>query len=286
MTSHKTGTREEWLAARLELLEAEKELTRRRRRASPAAAGAALGPGRQGLPLRDRRGHGVARRPVRGDARSCSSTTSCSAPTTPPGARPARRSPTASTAPRSTSPTTTSRSARSRGPRSPNCTRTSGGWAGASRGRPRTAATSTSTSGWRTPRRSGKREPSPTTSARRTCGRRPAKEDSLDAFSESIVGTDWQTYRREGPGMSAFALQDGDRLPHLLGVRRRTLRPARSIKCGTYQGVHSALPAPEAAGQLPPAARAIPGPRQRVAVAAMSLQRGFPPPRRSCAPSR
>ncbi|HEY1299699.1 MAG TPA: DUF899 domain-containing protein [Stellaceae bacterium] len=29
MTSHRTGTREEWLAARLELLEAEKELTRR-----------------------------------------------------------------------------------------------------------------------------------------------------------------------------------------------------------------------------------------------------------------
>src|ERR1700692_5001199 len=29
MTGHKTGTREEWLAARRELLEAEKELTRR-----------------------------------------------------------------------------------------------------------------------------------------------------------------------------------------------------------------------------------------------------------------
>jgi hypothetical protein len=29
MTKHKTGTREEWLAARLELLQAEKELTRR-----------------------------------------------------------------------------------------------------------------------------------------------------------------------------------------------------------------------------------------------------------------
>ena len=29
MTSHKFGTREEWLAARLELLDAEKELTRR-----------------------------------------------------------------------------------------------------------------------------------------------------------------------------------------------------------------------------------------------------------------
>ena len=29
MTDHKTGTREEWLVARLELLEAEKALTRR-----------------------------------------------------------------------------------------------------------------------------------------------------------------------------------------------------------------------------------------------------------------
>jgi predicted dithiol-disulfide oxidoreductase (DUF899 family) len=29
MTQHRTGTREEWLAARLELLKAEKELTRR-----------------------------------------------------------------------------------------------------------------------------------------------------------------------------------------------------------------------------------------------------------------
>ena len=29
MTKHKTGTHEEWLAARLQLLEAEKELTRR-----------------------------------------------------------------------------------------------------------------------------------------------------------------------------------------------------------------------------------------------------------------
>lgn len=29
MTNHKTGTREEWLAARIELLQAEKELTRR-----------------------------------------------------------------------------------------------------------------------------------------------------------------------------------------------------------------------------------------------------------------
>ena len=40
---------------------------------------------------------------------------------------------------------------------------------------------------------------------------RPAagEERSRDAYSQSIVGTDWETYRREGPGMSAFALQDG-----------------------------------------------------------------------------
>jgi predicted dithiol-disulfide oxidoreductase (DUF899 family) len=40
---------------------------------------------------------------------------------------------------------------------------------------------------------------------------RPAADNksSLDAFFQSIVGTDWETYRREGPGMSAFALGDG-----------------------------------------------------------------------------
>jgi predicted dithiol-disulfide oxidoreductase (DUF899 family) len=31
----------------------------------------------------------------------------------------------------------------------------------------------------------------------------------LDEFASGIVGTDWPTYRREGPGVSAFALQDG-----------------------------------------------------------------------------
>ncbi|MGW7528363.1 DUF899 domain-containing protein [Streptomyces sp. NPDC054783] len=41
---------------------------------------------------------------------------------------------------------------------------------------------------------------------------RPAtaeEKGSRDAFSQSVVGTDWETYRREGPGVSAFALQDG-----------------------------------------------------------------------------
>jgi len=37
----------------------------------------------------------------------------------------------------------------------------------------------------------------------------PGEEASRNAWSESIVGTDWETYRREGPGMSAFALEDG-----------------------------------------------------------------------------
>ncbi len=63
MTNHQTGTRDqpshrygsasEWLAARLELLEAEKELTRRSDELGAAAAGAAMGSDRQGVPLRD-----------------------------------------------------------------------------------------------------------------------------------------------------------------------------------------------------------------------------------------
>jgi predicted dithiol-disulfide oxidoreductase (DUF899 family) len=36
-----------------------------------------------------------------------------------------------------------------------------------------------------------------------------AEKSSMDSFSQSIVGTDWETYRREGPGMSAFVLDDG-----------------------------------------------------------------------------
>ncbi len=40
--------------------------------------------------------------------------------------------------------------------------------------------------------------------------RPPASEEgSRNAWTEAIVGTDWETYRREGPGLSAFALEDG-----------------------------------------------------------------------------
>jgi predicted dithiol-disulfide oxidoreductase (DUF899 family) len=41
--------------------------------------------------------------------------------------------------------------------------------------------------------------------------RPPAGQDSseLDEFASSVVGTDWETFRREGPGVSAFTLSDG-----------------------------------------------------------------------------
>jgi predicted dithiol-disulfide oxidoreductase (DUF899 family) len=53
MTKHLTGTRKEWLAARLELLEAEKELTRRSDELVQRRQ-AALGADRQGAPIRHR----------------------------------------------------------------------------------------------------------------------------------------------------------------------------------------------------------------------------------------
>ena len=49
MTKHKTATREEWLTARLRLLDEEKA-----QRRGAATSGAAVGPGRQGVPIRDR----------------------------------------------------------------------------------------------------------------------------------------------------------------------------------------------------------------------------------------
>jgi predicted dithiol-disulfide oxidoreductase (DUF899 family) len=61
---------------------------------------------------------------------------------------------------------------------------------------------------------------------------RPAagQESSYDSFSESIVGTDWETYRREGPGMSAFALED-DTVYHTYSTYGRGL----DILWGMYQ---------------------------------------------------
>ncbi len=102
LKDHKIGTREEWLAARLELLEAEKELTRR---------GDELAQRRQELPwvridkeYRFETDEGMRHSQICSEgARSSSSITSCSAPSTRPGVRPARRSRTASMASPSTS---------------------------------------------------------------------------------------------------------------------------------------------------------------------------------------
>ena len=80
MTNHKTGTREEWLAARLELLEAEKELTRRSDEAGAAAAGAAVGSHRRRTTSSTPTRAGRPSPTCSEDVRSCSSTTSCSAP--------------------------------------------------------------------------------------------------------------------------------------------------------------------------------------------------------------
>ena len=38
----------------------------------------------------------------------------------------------------------------------------------------------------------------------------PEAASGLDEFAEGIVGTDWATYREEGPGVSAFVLEDGE----------------------------------------------------------------------------
>ena len=154
MTEHKTGTREEWLAARLELLEAEKELTRRSDE---------LARQRQELPwvrvdkeYRFETDEGTASLADLFRGRSqllvyhfmfgpdyTAGCPSCSAIAD------------GFNGSASTSPTTTSRCARCRGLRWRRYRPTSGGWAGASRGRRRSAATSTSTSGWRTPSSSG-----------------------------------------------------------------------------------------------------------------------------------
>jgi predicted dithiol-disulfide oxidoreductase (DUF899 family) len=61
---------------------------------------------------------------------------------------------------------------------------------------------------------------------------RPAagEETSRNAFTQSIVGTDWQTYRREGPGMSAFA-RDGGTVYHTYSTYGRGL----DVLWGMYQ---------------------------------------------------
>src|SRR5271165_3760886 len=140
-------------------------------------------------------------------ARSCSSTTSCSGPTSRPDVRPALQSRTVSPVRWCTWPITTSRSQRCRGRRWPSCRTTSDGWAGAFRGRLRSRATSTTTFTHRTPGRNGSR--AAVEYNFRTVDFRPAEESPGLIKVASGAGTDPVTFRKEGPGMSAFALRDG-----------------------------------------------------------------------------
>src|SRR5438445_1378607 len=139
-------------------------------------------------------------------AASCSRITSCSGRTTRRDARPARRSRTASTAPSSTSQITTSRSARCGAPLPKlraykRRMRWSFPWASSVDGDFNYDFHVTHTEEeWE----SGAVEYN-----FRTVDFRPAEQSPVLAEFASRVGTDFATYRREGPGMSAFALEDG-----------------------------------------------------------------------------
>ena len=176
MTSHKTGTREEWLAARLALLKEEKELTRRSDEIAGAATGAAVGPNRQDVQVRHRRGQRFARGPLQRAFAAAHLSLHVRARLHGGMSHPARRLRMASTGSRSISPTTTSCSGPCRGRRSRSCWPTNVEWAGRFRGHRRTPRTSTPTSPSASPSSSSAREASNTTTAARSRFPTAAKE--------------------------------------------------------------------------------------------------------------
>jgi predicted dithiol-disulfide oxidoreductase (DUF899 family) len=206
-TTHKTATREEWLAARLDLLAAEKELTRRDE----------LARRRQELPwVRVDKAYRFETmkeaprcRTCSEGARSFSSTTSCSGPTTRSGARRVRRSRTPSTASSSIWRTTTSCFRPCRGRRSRSCRRTNNGWGGRFPGRPRSAATSTSTSTSRSPRSNSARWGVEYDYRRGGHALDATQVPEPVAQFAAMCETDAPTYTRDRPGMSAFVHEDG-----------------------------------------------------------------------------
>ncbi len=181
MAKHKTGTRKEWLTERLELLQAEKELTRRSDELAQASAGAAVGPGGEGVPVRDRGGERLAEGSLPG---------TLAAPRLPfhvrarlhgrvsvvlvdrrwvqrhrrPPGQP-RRHADGSVA----------------GARWRSCRPTGGGWGGPFPGRRRSAATSTTTSTSGSPSNSSARVESSTTTGARARGSRAASDSALAA---------------------------------------------------------------------------------------------------------
>ena len=76
-TTHPVATRDEWLTARLTLLDAEKDLTRRNDELARQRQ-RSVGGGRDGLPVRQRRRRGLARRPLPRPVAAPRATTSCS----------------------------------------------------------------------------------------------------------------------------------------------------------------------------------------------------------------
>ncbi len=75
--------------------------------------------------------------------------------------------------------------------------------------------------------------------------RPPAREESSrNARAEATVSTDWETYRREGPGMSTFALKDGV-VYHAYSAYARGLDAVRAYTRGSAEPRSAATrPAP------------------------------------------
>ena len=216
MTKHKTGTREGVARERgFELLEAEERAHTAQRRTGASAAGTAVGADRQGVSIRDRRGRRLAGGPLPQDARSCSSITSCSGPTTRRAARPARRSRTGSTASPSTWPITTST------------------LIGRVTGAAREAAGLQAANGLdvsvgilvrrRFQRRLQHRVHTRSSSARAASNTTTGAKPRMDSCAAAEVvaevaastGTDAATYTRERPGVSAFVHRRRRRLSHV-----------------------------------------------------------------------
>ncbi len=223
MTDHKTGTRAEWLAARLELLEAEK--THIRRSGELARLRQALPWVRvdKEVPLPDRRRHSVARGPFQrtfAAARLSFHVRPRLQRRLPILLGDRRRLQRLRRAPRESRRLVLRRVA------SParNCRLTRSGWAGVSRGHRRSRAISTPISRRRTPKeewRSGAVEYN-----FRTTDLRPATpEASIATHSQRASRHELGDVQAGGARHERVRAQGRRRLPNLLGILARTRRP-------------------------------------------------------------
>ena len=233
--THRTGTREQWLAARLELLAVREGADPPQRRGRPPTPAAALGARREGLPLRDRRRRGVARRPVRRTLAAARlplhvrTGLRVRVPVVLGDRRRLQRLRRPPRAPRRRSGRGLARSAslRSRP--------TSGAWAGPSGGPPRTTPTSTTTSTHRSPRRSSAPATPSTTTPHGTCVARSRRRSRARTPRWPAPTTPRSCAR---PRHQRLRARGRRRLPHLLGV---CARPRRAVG-------HVPVAGPRAAG--------------------------------------